>query len=153
MITISIAKLILIIVLTLILFGIIIMDIINNLNRKHKEELKEKEEELDRRFDIWKEKQETFWKAYYERKLEWSKHDQEVKKQPEYHRVTFKLYGKGNETLTIDYEPGNCRLRNDGFYKIKDKDGNIILLNQKFIKEVRYYDSGNTRGSSEDDKG
>ena len=122
-------------------------------DKKHKEELKEKEKELDRRFDIWKENHETFWKVYYERKLEWDKHVQEIKKQPEYHRATFKLYGKGNETLTIDYEPSNCRLRNDGFYKIKDKDGNIILLNQKYIKEARLYEAGNTRGSSEDDKG
>lgn len=122
-------------------------------DKKHKEELTEKEQELERRFDIWKEKEEAFWKVYYKRKFEWYKHDQEVKKQPEYHRVTFKLDGIGNETLTIDYIKGNCELRNDGFWKIKDKDGNIILLNQKFIKEVRVYEAGNTRGSSEDDKG
>ena len=123
-------------------------------DKKHKEELKEKEQELDRRFDIWKEKQEAFWKVYYERKLEWYKHDQEVKKQPEYHRVTFKLYGKGNETLTIDCEPGNCNLREDGFWRIKDKDENIILINSRYVKEARRNnEAGNTRGSSEDDKG
>ena len=142
-----------IIVICLVIIVLILATYNTIQDKKHKEELKEKEEELDRRFDIWKEKQETFWKVYYERKLEWYKHDQEVKKQPEYNRVTFKLYGKGNETLTIDYEPGNCKLRNDGFYKIKDKDGNIILLNQKYIKEARVYEAGNTRGSSEDDKG
>lgn len=142
-----------IIVICLVIIVIILATYNTIQDKKHKEELKEKEEELDRRFDIWKEKHETFWKACYERKLEWYKHDQEIKKQPEYHRVTFKLDGIGNETLTIDYIKGNCELRNDGFWKIKDKDGNIILLNQKFIKEVRVYEAGNTRGSNEDDKG
>lgn len=153
MITITYGKLIgIIIALCLIIYTIIV--IIKEYLEAKLEELKEKEEELDRRFDNWKEKQETFWKVYYERKLEWYKHDQEVKKQPEYHRVTFKLYGKGNESLSIDCEPCNCELRNDGFWKIKDKDENIILINSRYVKEARRNnEAGNTRGSSEDDKG
>jgi pyruvate,orthophosphate dikinase len=56
----------------------------------------------------------------------------------------------GNETMTIDYVDIKIQ---DNFLAIRDKDLNQILINQDFIREVRYYDSGNTRGSSEDDKG
>ena len=150
MITISIEKLILSMVLTLILFGIIIMYIIDDLNKKHNNEIdkirEENAKESIKQRDIYNElknREVEQYKRFYE---------MQYKRQPEYSRVTFKLYGKGNETLTIDYIKGNCELRNDGFWKIKDKDGNIILLNQKFIKEVRVYEAGNTRGSSEDDK-
>ena len=38
-------------------------------------------------------------------------------------------------------------------YYLQKIKANQILINTDFIREVRYYDSGNTRGSSEDDKG
>ena len=87
----------------------------------------------------------VYWEVYYKKQFEWWKHDYLAKKLD---RISIRM--TGNETMTIDYVDIKVQ---DNFLAIRDRDLNQILINKDFIREVRYYDSGNTRGSSEDDKG
>lgn len=109
--------------------------------KKEIDEFKKNEEYVNKQI----EKQKVYWECYYKRKFECWKHDYLAKKLD---RISIRL--TGNETMTIDYV--DIKLQ-DNFLVVRDRDLNQILINKDFIREVRYYDSGNTRGSSEDDKG
>ena len=109
--------------------------------KKEIDEFKKNKDSVNRQID----KQKAFWELYYKRQFEFWKHDYLAKKLD---RISIKLIG--NETMTIDYVDIKIQ---DKFLVIRDKDLNEILINIDFIREVRYYEAGNTRGSSEDDKG
>lgn len=152
MITITYGKLIgIIIALCLIIYAIIAF-IKEHLEAKLEDEkdkfIKKEIDEFERNKDNVNkqiEKQKVYWEYYYKKQFEWWKHDYLAKKLD---RISIKM--TGNETMTIDYV--DIKLQ-DNFLAIRDRDLNQILINKDFIREVRYYDSGNTRESSEDDKG
>lgn len=152
MITLDKGQLIIIIFLILSIFVFIITFIKESLEEKLEDEkdkfVKKEIDEFAKNKDYVNkqiEKQKVYWEVYYKKQFEWWKHDYLAKKLD---RISIRM--TGNETMTIDYV--DIKLQ-DNFLAIRDKDLNQILINKDFIREVRYYDSGNTRGSSEDDKG
>ncbi len=145
MLTLNKEQLIIITFLILSIFAFIIVFIKEYLEAKLKDE---KDNFIKREIDnrIQREAHyRSYLESHYKQQFEWWKRDYLAKKLD---RVSIRL--TGNETMTIDYVDIQ---KNDKFLVIRDKDLNEILINIDFIREVRYYDSGNTRGSSEDDKG